>query len=94
MKREREKAEAEYFKWQTRKDPEPPRPEQTERAREWLNEQGIPHVPLYAAVEFRQEVPEEIRAAIESALTEAGLLDALIIPGSYLDRLDVWSEYV
>lgn len=92
--REREQADEEYRMWQTRKDPEPPRHEQTTRAREWLGEQGIPHVPLYAAVEFRQEVPEMVRAAIESALTEAGLLDALIIPRSYLDLMDVWAEYV
>lgn len=92
--RERELAEAEYRLWQTRKDPEPPRHEQAAKAREWLSEQGIPHVPLYAAVEFRQEVPEMARAAIESALTEAGLLDALIIPRSYLEHVDVWADYV
>ncbi|WP_170163471.1 TIGR02680 family protein [Brevibacillus gelatini] len=92
--RERERAEEEYQMWQAKKDPEPPRHEQTKNARKWLSEQGIPHVPLFAAVEFREEVPEETRAAIESALTEAGLLDALIIPKSYLDRIEVWAEYV
>lgn len=92
--REREQAEEEYRLWQTRKDPEPPRHEQTARAREWLSAQGIPHVPLYAAVEFRQDVTEKERAAIESALTETGLLDALIIPQSYLEHIDVWADYV
>jgi uncharacterized protein (TIGR02680 family) len=92
--RERERVEAEYQMWQAKKDPEPPRHEQTQLARKWLSEQGIPHVPLFAAVEFREEVPEETRATIESALTEAGLLDALIIPQSYLDRIEVWAEYV
>ncbi len=91
---ERERAEAEYNMWHAKKDPEPPRHEQTEQARKWLGEQGIPHMPLFAAVEYREEVPDEIRATIESALTEAGLLDALIIPQSYLDRIDVWVEYV
>ncbi|RNB82858.1 TIGR02680 family protein [Brevibacillus panacihumi] len=93
-KLDRQKAEAELHIWLAKKEPEPPRHEQTEVARTWLTNQGIPYVPLYEAVEYRPEVPEETRAAIESALKEAGLLDALIIPHTYLDRLDVWADQI
>lgn len=80
--------------WREKKDPEPPRNEQIEQARQWLQSEQIPHIPLYAAVEFREEVTPAMRAQIESALTEAGLLDALIVSESHVQKIASWSEQV
>ncbi|WP_126425840.1 TIGR02680 family protein [Brevibacillus marinus] len=83
-----------WREWNEKRDPEPPRNEQTEAARAWLREQGIPHVPLYSAVEFRESLSEEMRAQIEAALAESGLLDALIIPLHLQERVHAWGEQV
>ncbi|OKO95271.1 hypothetical protein BRO54_1076 [Geobacillus proteiniphilus] len=70
--------EAELRHWQDERDPEPERDEQTAASRAELERQGVSFVPLYAAVEFFDHVPETVRERIESALSHAGLLDALI----------------
>jgi len=66
--------------WRQRKDPEPPRHELTNQARQSLQAVDIPFVPFYAAVEFCDHVPQETRERLESALKEMGILDALILP--------------
>ncbi len=71
--------EQELRHWQTEQDPEPERDPQTDAMRTELERQGVVSVPLYAAVEFFDHVPESVRERIESALAHAGLLDALII---------------
>ncbi|MEW5323208.1 TIGR02680 family protein [Geobacillus thermoleovorans] len=70
--------EAELRHWRDERDPEPERDEQTAAARAELKRQGVAFVPFYAAVEFVDHVPENVRERIESALSHAGLLDALI----------------
>lgn len=60
--------------WQNKRDPEPPRSEETSASRAAQNAV----VPLYEAVEFRDEVEPEVRNRLEAALMEMGLLDALI----------------
>lgn len=62
------------------RDIPPERSPAAERARARLREAGIPAYPLYAVCDFAPDVPEAEQAAIERALTEAGLLDALVIP--------------
>ncbi|EHQ89471.1 TIGR02680 family protein [Desulfosporosinus youngiae] len=66
--------------WRQRKDPEPSRHDLTNQARQSLQGAGIPFVPFYAAVEFHDQVPQETRERLESALKEMGILDALILP--------------
>ncbi|TYP57867.1 uncharacterized protein (TIGR02680 family) [Thermosediminibacter litoriperuensis] len=80
-----EKAE-ELSEWRSKKEPEPERSEQVERNRKRLAELGIPHIPFYKAVEFREEIDEETRGLIEAALEEMGILDALIVPKEYLKQ--------
>lgn len=48
-------------------------------ARARLADAGIAAVPLYAACDFRDDIPAAQQVAIEAALEEAGLLDALLI---------------
>lgn len=74
------KKEQELHKWRNQHDPEPVRHPDVEMTRSGLVGRDIPHVPLYAAVEFYDHVTPAVRERIESALTEMGLLDALIVP--------------
>ncbi|MDT8860533.1 TIGR02680 family protein [Alkalihalobacillus sp. MEB130] len=45
-----------------------------------LTEKNIPFVPFYEAVEFKDVLSDKEKERVESALLDAGLLDALIIP--------------
>ncbi|MEG6617566.1 TIGR02680 family protein [Peptococcaceae bacterium 1198_IL3148] len=76
--------ELELDQWKKRKDAEPTRHADTLVAREKLSAQGIPHLPFYSAVEFHDYVTVEQRERIEAAITQMGLLDALIVPEKYL----------
>jgi len=67
------------------KDVEPPRHPDTEATRAMLREQGVPHIAFFAAVEFKEHVEADRRERIEAAISEMGLLDALIIPKGYHD---------
>lgn len=62
------------------KEAEPLRSEDCTSARAKLLAGKKSFLPFYEAAEFRPEVSEELRERIESALLDAGLLDALILP--------------
>jgi hypothetical protein len=78
----------ELRQWQTKVDPEPERLPDNQATRKLLAKLEIPFLPLYAAVEFRPEVPPEQRERLEAVLTKMGLLDALIEFGIVLDDLN------
>ncbi|OGO78839.1 MAG: TIGR02680 family protein [Clostridiales bacterium GWB2_37_7] len=61
------------------KDIEPVREEGVLKNRTSLKQNNIPFIPLYKAIDFDKNTPEDTRRAIESALNEIGILDALII---------------
>lgn len=74
---------------ETAGDVEPARTAETERARAALREAGIPCTPLFAACDFRPGALEtEEQAAVEAALEDAGLLDALIVPREQVARVE------
>ncbi|NLG85636.1 MAG: TIGR02680 family protein [Firmicutes bacterium] len=75
---EKEELQRQLKEWEQKKEPEPPRSPARETARQRRLAQGETGIPLYAACDFHPTVPENIRAALESALEEAGLLDAWI----------------
>lgn len=81
---------AELEQWKNRKEPEPAREEKVVKNRELLREKGIPHIPFYMAVDFNNNVPEQVRGRLEEALQDMGVLDALIVPPQY--RNSVFSE--
>ncbi|MBQ7186739.1 MAG: TIGR02680 family protein [Ruminococcus sp.] len=60
-------------------EPAPPRNEFKEAARKALSESGIAFKALYECIDFAPAVSEEMRIKLEAALTDTGLLDALII---------------
>lgn len=87
QKREIADKQRELQEWKGKKDPEPLRHEETVIARKKLAAAKVPHIPFFAAVEFCEDVPPEQRERIESAITQMGLLDALIVPEGYSSLL-------
>ncbi len=65
------------------KDPEPPREPGVIANRQRLTLAGIPHMPLYMAIDFTKDLTDEHRAIFEEALSDMGLLDALIVPKAF-----------
>ncbi len=82
--------------WIDKKEPEPPRSEAREKSRARRLEAGDKGGSLYAVCEFREGLSEEIKAGIESALAQAGLLDAWVNEGGLEitgdDEEEVWIE--
>ena len=62
-----------------KQDPEPERNLSVVRNRERLVELGIAHIPLYRAFDFIKDVSDEIKGYLEGALSDMGILDALIV---------------
>ncbi|MEJ6949442.1 TIGR02680 family protein [Natronospora cellulosivora (SeqCode)] len=83
---ELQEKEKELEEWKKKKDPEPPREEKVLRNRERLAEEGIPFLPFYKAVDFRDDLSQEARGVLEEALIDMGLLDALIVPEEYREE--------
>ena len=85
----------EIEEWKNKKEPEPVREEAVVQNRIRLQEKNIPFIPLYKAVEFKDEVDENTRNNIEAALQDMGILDALIIPKQYQDKIqEIDSNFV
>lgn len=64
--------------WKSKRDPEPRREDATKDARAILKEKNVAHAAFYEVIEFRSEVPNDVKKRIESALLDMGILDALI----------------
>lgn len=78
---------AELEEWKTKKEPEPERSEAVQRNRCFLDEKEIPYLPFYKAVDFASDLDSEKRARLEEALLNMGILDALIVPAQYRQRV-------
>ncbi len=73
----------ELAQWQNQREPEPPRSQARIKARNRRieeQEEGVKGAPLYALCEFHPKVDERTRAALETALHQAGVLDAWVSP--------------
>src|SRR5690554_831269 len=79
--------EAELEEWLKKKEPEPLRKEETLKNRARLREAGVPFIPFYQAVDFKEETPEELRGKIEESLETLGVVDALIVPTAYQRKI-------
>ena len=75
----------ELEQWQREREPEPPRSDARAKARQRRSsEEGkLVGGPLYALCEFHNRVDEASRAAIETALHQAGVLDAWVGPSGW-----------
>lgn len=78
----------------SRKDPTPPRREQTDAMRIHLVMNGIPHAAFYEAVDFSPNLSQQDRDRLEAQLMDAGLLDTLIVPAEYHPQIqDLLEDY-
>lgn len=77
----------ELEEWRSQKDPEPQRSKRVEENRKKLKEKNIPFVEFYNAVDFKKELDEKERGNLETALLDMGILDALIIPKEYIEKI-------
>ncbi|WP_087065670.1 TIGR02680 family protein [Intestinibacillus massiliensis] len=68
-------------------DPVPLRNSQIEATRIQLTMQGIPHAAFYETVDFSPDLSQEARNLLEAQLSDAGLLDALIVPETALVQI-------
>lgn len=71
--------EKEKEEWLNKKTATPPSHEEVRHTMMELSDKNIKFTPLYKAIDFKANLDEAQRNAIESALVELGLLDALII---------------
>lgn len=75
-------------------EPVPLRSSQIEATRIQLIMQGIPHAAFYEAVDFSPDLSREARDLLEAQLSDAGLLDALIVPETSLAQIqELLSQY-
>lgn len=79
--------EKQIQEWKSKKDPEPVREEKVLRSRQRLIEEGIPFLPLYQAIDFKKEASKETQGVLEEALLDMGLLDALLVPEQYKEKV-------
>ncbi|MFF2755595.1 TIGR02680 family protein [Psychrobacillus sp. NPDC058041] len=55
--------------------------------RQHLKAIGVPFVSFYETIEFKEEVVEESKERIESALIDMGILDSLIVPKEFIEMV-------
>lgn len=73
--------------WEALKDPEPERDPAVIENRKRLQNENIPYMPFYKAVDFAEQLSAEEAARLEEALYRMGILDALIVPEQYRQRV-------
>lgn len=73
--------------WKNTKEPEPLRSKRVKENRKKLRELKIPFIEFFNAVDFKKELDESSKGKIESALLDMGILDALIIPKEYEEKI-------
>lgn len=82
-----EKSRKQLEEWENKKDPEPERDEEVERNRQWLEQQGIEVQPFYKAIDFVDYISEEQKNRLEEALLHMGMLDALVVPEHFREKV-------
>ncbi len=91
---EQREQERELARLRAQPEPVPPRRDSTQAARLQLMLRGIPCAPLYELVDFAPGLPQEERDLLEAQLTDAGLLDALVVPEEHLPEIrELLEEY-
>ena len=73
--------------WKNAKQAEPERNHRIQKNREKLTELGIDYIPFYNAVDFKKDISEDTKKTIELALSDMGILDALIVSNKSLQQI-------
>ncbi len=84
----------ELKKWKEMTDPEPGRHPDTVESRTHLDKNSVPYMPFFAAVEFQAWVTQEQRERLEAAVTQMGLLDALIVPQAHIKNVGQYDRVI
>ena len=87
LQEEQREQERELVRLKAQPEPVPPRRDSTQAARLHLMLRGIPCAPLYELVDFAPGLPQEERDLLEAQLTDACLLDALVVPEEHLTEI-------
>lgn len=87
LKEDQMQLKIEIDEWKSKKEPEPLRDYKIELNRKRLEKEGIPFIPLYRAVDFNGDISLKMKGRIEEALLDIGILDALIVPSKYKNRI-------
>ncbi len=82
-----QEAKTELEEWENKKDPEPEQPDSVKRNRDLLKEKGIPFLQFYKTIEFDRTLSEEGMNRLEEALLATGVLDALVVPEEYREKV-------
>ena len=94
LKKEQSEAQRQLRQLKDQPEPIPPRREEITATRIQLAMRGIPCAPLYELVDFAPDLPQDRRDLLEAQLLDAGLLDALVLPGEHLPEVqELLAEY-
>ena len=87
LDKEIEATEKELSQWEQKADPEPECSQEVRECRKLLEENLIPCMPFYKAIDFQDELPRERANLLEEALLRMNLLNALMIPEAYREKV-------
>lgn len=82
-----EEKEEHIQEWKNKREPEPELSEKIKINRQKLKEKNIPFLEFYNAVDFKSDLKDETKNKIEAALNDMGILNALIIPKEYREKI-------
>lgn len=83
----RDDAQRELTRLREQPEPVPPRRDQIQATRLQLMMRGIPHAAFYEVVDFAPELEQQERDLLEAQLSDAGILDALVVPQEHLEEI-------
>lgn len=81
------KKEEQIEEWKNKKEPEPVLSDKIRINRQKLKEKNVPFIEFYNAVDFKSDLKDETKNRIESALNDMGILNAIIIPKEYREKI-------
>lgn len=81
------KKEEQIEEWKNKKEPEPVLSDKIRINRQKLKEKNVPFIEFYNAVNFKSDLKDETKNRIESALNDMGILNAIIIPKEYREKI-------
>ena len=87
LRQARDDVRRELARLREQSEPVPPRRDQIQATRLQLMMRGIPHAAFYEVVDFAPELGQDDQDLLEAQLSDAGLLDALVVPQEHLNEI-------
>ncbi|OGO86638.1 MAG: TIGR02680 family protein [Clostridiales bacterium GWE2_32_10] len=79
--------DSEIDEWKNKKEPEPEMEDKVRKNRERLKAKNIPFIPLYKAIDYKEDIEEDLKGIIEEAFVDMGIINALIVEPKYKDSI-------